>query len=67
MAGRKDGQTLLDRLLLATAGDVKTTIVVEWHLKNIGYDVVLTKNYYVTVSMQKIAQFINSFLRYSRF
>ena len=36
-------------------------------VEDIEYDFGLTKNYCITVSIQKSAQFIHSFLRYSRF
>ena len=55
-AGQKDGQTLFQRTLLVTAGSPTMTTVVDWHLKvkDIEYNVSLTKNYCITVSMQKI-------------
>ena len=51
----KDGQTLFHRTILATTGGPTSTTVVDWHLKvkDIKYDVGLTKNYCITVSMQK--------------
>ena len=69
MAGRKDRQTLFYMTLLAAPGGLTTTTEVDWHLKvkDIEDDVDLTKNYCVTISIQKSAQFINSFLRYNRF
>ena len=33
MAAGEDGQTLFHRILLATAGVVISTTVVDWHLK----------------------------------
>ena len=57
IAGGKDGQILLYRTLLATARDPTSTTAVDWHLKvkDIEYDVSLTKHYCLTVSMQKIS------------
>ena len=66
---QQDGRTLFHTTLLAVAGDPTSTTAVDWHLKVkdiIEYDVGLTKNYCITVSMKKSAQFINSFLGYSR-
>ena len=58
MSGEKDGQTLFHRILLATDGYwlLTSTTAVDWHLKlqDIEYDVGLTKNHCITVSMQKI-------------
>ena len=56
-AGRKDGQTLFHRTLLASAGGPTSTTAVDWHLKvkDIRYDAGLTKNYCITVSMHKIS------------
>ena len=50
----KDGQTLFHRVF---PGGLTSKIAVDWHLKvkDIEYDVGLTKNYCVTVSMQKIS------------
>ena len=55
-------QTLFYRTLLATAGGATCTTAVYWYLKlkDIEYDVGLIKNYCITVSMQKSAQFIKS-------
>ena len=52
----KDGQTLFHRTLTATARGPTSTTALDWHLKvkDIEYDAGLTKNYYHTVSMQKI-------------
>ena len=57
MSGGKDGQTLFHRILPATAREITSTTAVEWHLKvkDKKCDVGLTKNYYTTVSMQKIS------------
>ena len=56
-AGWKDKQTLFQETLLATARGPTSTHAVDWHLqvKDIEYDVGLTKNYCITVSMQKIS------------
>ena len=55
--GGKDRQTLFHRVLLATTRSLTSTIAVNWHLKvkNIEYDIGLTKNCCITVSMQKIS------------
>ena len=56
--GRTEAQTDRHRILPATAGGPLTTIVVDWHLKvkeDIEYNVSLTKNYCITVSMQKLS------------
>ena len=59
----KDGETLLHRTLPATAMSLTSTTAVDWHLKvkDIEYDVGLTKNYCITVSMQKISS-IHAFI-----
>ena len=69
MAGRKDGETLFHRTLPATIRGPTSTTAVDWHLKvkDIDYDVSLTKNYSITVSMQKISSTYRLILRYSRF
>ena len=58
MAGEKELWTLFHRVLPATAGGLTSMTEVEWHLKvkvkDIEYNVCLTKNYCITVSMQKI-------------
>ena len=53
----KDGETLFHRTLPATAMSLTSSTAVDWHLKvkDIEYDVGLTKNYCITVSMQKIS------------
>ena len=55
MSGGKDGQNLFHRILPATARVLTSTTAVDWHLKvkDKKCDVGLTKNYYITVSMQK--------------
>ena len=52
-----NGQTLFHRILLATAVGLTSTTAVDWHLKvkDIEYDVGLTKSCCITVSMQKIS------------
>ena len=69
MAGWKDEETLFHRTLPATAVGPTSKTAVAWHLKgkDIQYNAGLIKNYCSTVNMSKSAQFINSFLRYSRF
>ena len=56
MAGQKERQTLFQRILPATAGGLTGTSAVDWHLKvkDIEYDVGLTQNCCITVSMQNI-------------
>ena len=55
MSGSKDGQTLFHGILPATARGLASKTTINWHLKvkNIEYNVGLTNNYYITVSMQK--------------
>ena len=57
MSGCKDGQTLFHRILPATARGLTSKTAVNWHLKvkDIEYNVGLTKSYCITVSMQKIS------------
>ena len=57
MSGGKDGQTLFHRILPATAMGLTSKTAVNWHLKvkDIEYNVGLTKSYWITVSMQKIS------------
>ena len=57
MAGLKDGQALFHRILPATTKGLSSTTAVDWHLKikDIEYNVGLTKNYCITVNMQKIS------------
>ena len=64
IAGWKDGQTLLHRILPATSRGTTSTHAVDWHLKvkNIEYNAGLTKNYCLTVSMQKISSILKLFL-----
>ena len=54
---QKDGQTLLHRIVPATAGGLTDTTAVDWHLKDkeTECDVGLTINYCITVIMQKIS------------
>ena len=57
MSGGNGGQTLFHRILPATARGLTSETGVNWHLKvkDIQYNVGLTKNYCITVSMQKIS------------
>ena len=57
MSGSKDGQTLFHGILPATARGLASKTAVNWLLKvkDIEYNVGLTKNYCITVSMQKIS------------
>ena len=57
MSGGKDGQILFHRILPATARGLTSKTAVNWHLKvkDIEYNVGLTKSYWITVSMQKIS------------
>ena len=57
MPGRKDGQTLYHEILPATARGLASKTAITWHLKvkNIEYNVGLTNNYCITVSMQKVS------------
>ena len=53
MSGGKDGQNLYHRILPATTRGLRSKTAVNWYLKvkATEYDVVLTKNYYITVSL----------------
>ena len=57
MSGSKDGQTLFHGILPATARGLASKTAINWHLKvkNIEYNVGVTNNYCVTVSMQKVS------------
>ena len=57
MSGGNDGQTLFHSTLPATARGLTSKTAVNWHLKvkNIEYNVGLTKKFCITVSMQKIS------------
>ena len=57
MSGDKDGQTLFHRILPATAIGLTGKNAVTWHLKvkDIEYNVGLTKRYCITASIQKIS------------
>ena len=57
MAGGKDGQTLFHGILPAAARGLASKTAIKWHvkIKDIEYTVGLTKNYCITVSMQKIS------------
>ena len=56
-AGPKDRQTLFHRIFLATTRGLTSTAAEDWHLKvkDIEFDVGLTKNYCITFNMQKIS------------
>ena len=64
MPGSKDGQTLFHGILPATARGLAKKTAINWHLKvkNIEYNVGLTNNQYITVSMQK-ASSINKLIQ----
>ena len=53
MPGGRDGQTRLHGILPATTKGLASKTAVNWHLKvkDIEYNVGLTKNYCITVSM----------------
>ena len=53
MPGGKDEETLFHRILPVTARGLASKTAVNWHLKvkDIEYNVGLTKNYCITVSM----------------
>ena len=55
MSGAKDEQTLFHRILTATTMGLTNKTAVNWHLKvkDTEYNVGLTKNYCITVSMEK--------------
>ena len=57
MAERKDRDIIFYRTILATAGGSTSATAVDWHLKikDTGYNVCLTKNHSITVSMQKVS------------
>ena len=57
MSVGNDGQTLFHSILPATARGLTSKTAVNWHLKvkNIEYNVGLTKKFCITVSMQKIS------------
>ena len=57
MSGSKDVQTLFYGILPATARGLASKTAIKWHvkIKDIEYTVGLTKNYCITVSMQKIS------------
>ena len=57
MSGSKDKQTLFHGILTATARGLASKTAINWHLKvkNIEYNVGLTNNYCITVSMQKVS------------
>ena len=55
MSGSKDGQILFHGILLATARGLASKTAINWHLKvkDIVYNAGLTKNYCITISIQK--------------
>ena len=57
ISGGKDGQTLFHGILPATARGLASKTAINWHLKvkNIEYNVGLTNNYCITVSMQNVS------------
>ena len=63
--GRNDGQTLFHKTPPATAEGLTSTTAVDWHLKvkYTEYDVGLTTNYCVTVSIQKISSIYKLILK----
>ena len=64
MSGSKDGKTLFHGILPATARGLASKTAINWDLKvkDIEYDVGLTKNYCITVSIQKISS-IHKFIQ----
>ena len=64
MSGGKDGQTLFHGILPATARGLASKTAINWHLKvkNIEYNVGLTNNYCITVSMKKVSS-IHKFIQ----
>ena len=57
MSGGKDGQTLFHGILPATARGLASKTAINGHLKvkNSEYNVDLSNNYWITVSMQKVS------------
>ena len=57
MSGGKDRQTLFQRIIPATPMGLTSKTAVNWHLKvkDIEYNVDLTKSYCITVSTQNIS------------
>ena len=55
MSGSKDKQTLFHGILTATARGLASKTAINWHLKvkDIVYNAGLTKNYCITISIQK--------------
>ena len=64
MSGGKDGQTLFLGILPATTRGLASKTAINWHLKvkNIEYNVGLTNNYCITVSMKKVSS-IHKFIQ----
>ena len=65
----KDGQTLFHRTIPATTRDPTSTTSIDGHLKvkDIDYDVGLTKIIALRPACKKSVHSINLFLRYSQF
>ena len=59
MSGTKDGQTIFHGILPDTTRGLASKTAMNWHLKvkNREYNVGLTNNYCITVSMQKVSSF----------
>ena len=57
ISGSKDGQIVFHGILPATTRGLGSKTAINWHLKvkDIEYNVGITKNYCITVSMQKIS------------
>ena len=57
MSGGIDGQTLFHRILPVTTSGLTSKTTVNWHLKvkDVEYNLGLTRSYCITVSMQKIS------------
>ena len=57
MSGGIDGQTLFHRILPVATSGLTSKTTVNWHLKvkDVEYNLGLTRSYCITVSMQKIS------------
>ena len=64
MSGSKDERILFHGIRLATARGLASKAAINWHLKvkNIEYNVGLTNNYSITVSMKKVSS-IHKFIQ----
>ena len=64
MSGSKDEQILFHGIRLATARSLASKAAINWHLKvkNIEYNVGLTNNYSIIVSMKKVTS-IHKFIQ----